>query len=365
MLLNNVGRLVTFLRLTPRPDNKYLVALSTPHGLMQHTMYNLPDPEHGYATDDNARALIVSHLWKNEDRANALLMQNLEAAYLRFLKFTQTPEGTFYCYVSFDLKKKRPGRGDWFGRSIFALAFLLFHSKKYSAASWKMLKKSLLQLYDHSFSIRTKSFIILGLYYLLKHHDKTKLMRQYEVDRIKRILRKWRDELYKLAKANCTDDWYWPENKLTYDNGKVIQAYYLIGYILEDAKMTAIAEKMLQFYIKMTFKRGYFQAPGNHGFWNKNGKRPKYDEQGVEAYSLTSALVTAYKINKHKRYLTIARDVYRWFWGKNRLTESLVHTQSGAVFDALEKDKVNDNQGAESFLALHLAYFALTHKLHL
>ena len=49
-----------------KPSNSYLIALSTPHGIMQHTLHNLPDTEHGYAVDDNARALIVEHIWKNE-----------------------------------------------------------------------------------------------------------------------------------------------------------------------------------------------------------------------------------------------------------------------------------------------------------
>lgn len=365
MLVSKLFRLPLFFNSTPRPSNGYLVALSTPHGIMQHTMYNLPDPEHGYATDDNARALIVAHLWKNEDRNTAVLMRNLEGAYLRFLKFAQHEDGTFYCYVSFDLQKKQLGTGDWFGRSLFSLAFILYDSQKYGAVSWKILKKSLLQLSGHTFSLKTTSFLIMAVYYLLKHNEKTKLLRGYEFDRLKKLLRGWRDDFYKRAKTHCTPDWFWPEDKITYDNGKVIQAYFFLGLLLDDDRMTKFAEKMLEFYIKITFKRGYFQAPGNRGFWQKNGKRPKYDEQGVEAYSITAALITAYKILENKRYLSLANETYRWFWGKNRLKKSMVDRRSGAVYDALEKEGVNDNQGAESCLSLHLAYFALTHKMHL
>src|SRR3989344_5679598 len=143
----------------PKPKSDYLIALSTPHGIMQHTMYNLPDPEHGYATDDNARALLVAHLFKHFNGKNKPVLESLETAYLRFLKFAQTPEGTFYCYVSFDLQRKQLGTGDWFGRSLFSLAFLYHYSTKYHDVSWDLLKVSLPVVEKQTFSPRTIAFL--------------------------------------------------------------------------------------------------------------------------------------------------------------------------------------------------------------
>jgi uncharacterized protein YyaL (SSP411 family) len=292
-------------------------------------------------------------------------VRNLETAYLRFLKFAQAEDGQFYCYVTFDLQKLKPGTGDWFGRAVFSLAFLTSRSQKFGPVCFRILAKSLPLYESRTFSLRTTSFLVLSLYYLFEHNKKTADFKKQEVENLKKILKKWRDNLKKQAEANCTTEWFWPEEKITYDNGKVIQAYLIIGYLLDDITMLTLGQKMLDFYIKQTFKRGYFQAPGNNGFWEKGGTRPKNDEQALEAYSLIAACVSAYKLVGNKMYYSHAKEVYKWFWGKNRLKKALVEYQSGAVYDALEKDTINNNQGAESTLSLHLAYFALTKNLHL
>lgn len=347
----------------PKPNNEYLIALSTPHGIMQHTMYNLPDPEHGYATDDNARALIVAHLWKNRDPKRRDLMRNLEIAYLRFLKFAQEKDGQFSCFVSFDLKKTGIGVGDWYGRSFFSLAFLAQRSKLFEKPAWEMLMTSLPQLFIHDFFLRTNCFLILGLHYVFKKQEIDGLLKKNQVDHLRRYLRLSKTQLDEKAAANFSKNWVWPENTITYDNGKVIQGYLILGELLDDKQLLDTGRSMLDFYLTLTFEHDYFQGPGNKGFWGKNRKKALFDEQAVEAYSLVAALVTAERIFRNKEYGRMARKTYRWFWGKNRLGKSLVAPESGAVYDGLRKDDLNTNQGAESCLSLHLAYFALTEKM--
>jgi len=349
------------LKLT-KPTNDYLIALSTPHGIMQHTMYNLPDPEHGYATDDNARALIIAHLWKNRDPKKRELMRTLEVAYLRFLKFAQEKDGRFSCYVSFDLKKTGVGVGDWYGRSFFALAFLAHKSKLFEKPAWEMLMTSLPQLFINDFSLRTHCFVILGLHYVFKKQEVEGHLKKNQADHVRRYLRLCKTQFEEKALANFSKNWDWPQDTITYDNGKVIQGYLVLGELLADKPLMEMGRRMLDFYLDVTFENGYFQAPGNKGFWHKNKKRPLYDEQCVEAYSLVSALVTADRLFKDKKYLFFAKKTYQWFWGKNRLGKSLV-TDTGAVYDGLRVEELNTNQGAESYLSLHLAYFALTEKI--
>ncbi len=349
----------------PKPKNDYLVALSTPHGIMQHTMYNLPDPEHGYATDDNARALIVAHLWKNKDVKHEEVLRSLEAGYLRMLKFAQAADGAFYCYISFDLQKKELGIGDWYGRSLFALAYLGYSSKKFEKVSWDILMKSIPLTFHNKFYIRTCAFLIMSYYYLLKKNDQSHVLKKRELDHIMKTLKNWRGQLYKKYTSENSKNWIWPEDKITYDNGKVIQAYLFLGFLLKDDEMTQIGRDMLNFYIEVTMKKGYFQGPGNRGFWEKDKKRPLYDEQAIEAYSFIAALISATDFLHDTSYLKVAETVYMWFWGKNRLGLSLIDKEGGAVFDGLRRDSINTNQGAESYLALNLAYFALTDRIHL
>lgn len=346
-----------------KPTSEHLFALSTPHGIMQHTMYNFPDPEHGYATDDNARALVVAHLWKAEHQKNEEALRNLESYFLRALKFTQDESGQFYARISFDLKKTELGTGDWFGRALFALSFLSFYSTEYSNVAMKIIFKSLSTMLNKEFSIRTTSFLILASFYFFKKNERDKIILKREKKNYYNCLKKWGIFLKKAAKENFGKNWNWPGEKITYDNGKVIQAYLILGTLLGDEALINTGKTILDFYIKETFKNGYFQAPGNRGFWEKNKKKPLYDEQAVEAYSMTAALVTAYEIFNDRKYLSLANDAYMWFWGKNRLNKSLVDTGSGAVYDGLRRENINDNQGAESYLSLNLAYFALTKKI--
>lgn len=348
----------------PRPDSNHLVSLSTPHGIMQHTMYNLPDPTHGYSSDDNSRALIAAHLWKIENPENSPLMATLESAYLRFLKFAQHEDGQFYCFVTFDLQKKELGTGDWFGRSLHALSYLGLESKKFSEVSSKLVFKSLPLLFRKEFSLRTTAFLTLATYYFLKSNERERLIRKKELDKFYASLKRWRVNLKKRADVNFSKGWLWPENKITYDNGKVIQSYLLLGVLLEDQTFVKLGQDILDFYIDQTFKKGYFQAPGNRGFWEKGIPRPLYDEQSLEAYSMTAALISAQKILHNNNYKKLAEDSYLWFWGKNRLNKTLID-KSGAVYDGLRRDDINTNQGAESYLSLCLAYFALTKKIHL
>jgi hypothetical protein len=55
-----------------------------------------------------------------------------------------------------------------------------------------------------------------------------------------------------------------------------------------------------------------------------------------------------------------ARRCFEWFLGRNDLGESLYDSGTGGCRDALHSDRVNQNQGAESSLAFHLALAEMT-----
>ena len=84
---------------------------------------------------------------------------------------------------------------------------------------------------------------------------------------------------------------------------------------------------------------------------------PLTDEQPLEAYSLITALVSAKKIDT-------ARQVYEWYFGKNRLKVVMVN-KLGGVYDGLRKNSVNPNLGAENVVGISLAYLAIKHKINL
>lgn len=370
-----------FTNSLPKPKSDYLASLSTPFGIMQHTSFNLADPHYGYAADDNARALIAANFWRSEKKK--YIFQELEERYLKFLKFLQNKDGRFWCYLTFDLKKRDIGLGDWFARTIFALSFLVANSARFDRPALSIIHRSLPILLADPKEIsylRTRAYLILAFYYLFKEHKKTKLFNRRELTQLKINLAGWGKDFQEKFDKNSSAKWAWPETCVSYDNGKLIQAYFLLGELLNRKAYIKIGEKMLKFYLENTLRNGYFQAPGNGypynidakgtgkepcSFWRKGKKMPLYDEQPLEVYSLVTALVSAAVITNDHALLNQAKTIYKWFYGKNRLNLSLVEEKSGAVHDGLRKKDLNNNTGAESYLSLNLAYFALKKRVHL
>ena len=68
-----------------------LLALTDDTGLIQHSKYSLPDPQHGYSADDNARALLLAaELYARRKERRYL---DAAARYARFLRYAQLPDG--------------------------------------------------------------------------------------------------------------------------------------------------------------------------------------------------------------------------------------------------------------------------------
>lgn len=345
------------------PHLDFLLRLTTPFGIMQHSINDIPDPWHGYATDDNARALMAVNILLKEEQEKYEGLENLKFIFIKFLRSQQTPEGKFYCYLDSDYKKSNLGTGDWYGRSMMALAHTIFLNDN-EISVYPIFEKSSNLLFSESFSLKTICFLIFSIFYLKDANERFNFIDQKDLRMFENQLMIWKDELIEKYNSNSNKGWIWPEKVMTYDNGKVIQAFLLLGILTKDEKIKRIGFDMLDFYIQITFKKDYFQFPGNNGFWTKENK-PLFDEQPIEVYSMISALVSGYLISQKAHYLDRADICYKWFWGGNRLGINMVDAKTGGVYDGLQKNSFNKNQGAEGYLSLLLAYLAITKKVHI
>ena len=84
-----------------------------------------------------------------------------------------------------------------------------------------------------------------------------------------------------------------------------------------------------------------------------------FDQQPVEAQASLSACLAACRVTSDARWLGQARACFDWFFGKNDLGLSLYDPTSGGCRDALQVDRTNQNQGAESTLAYLLSLLEL------
>jgi hypothetical protein len=172
-------------------------------------------------------------------------------------------------------------------------------------------------------------------------------------------------DLMHLWKNCATPDWPWFEPGATYDNARLSQALLLAGHAIKHAEMQDIGLKSLRWLVSIqTTPAGCFRPIGSNGFCVRGGARAHFDQQPVEAQAMISACLSAYHITCDPFWSREARRAFDWFLGRNDLSRPLYDPLTGGCADGLHPDRVNENQGAESTLAFHLALAEMTLAQH-
>ncbi|MGZ4354549.1 MAG: hypothetical protein ACXVZ4_13490, partial [Gaiellaceae bacterium] len=77
------------------------------------------------------------------------------------------------------------------------------------------------------------------------------------------------------------------------------------------------------------------------------------DEQPLDAAAFVAAELAAFAVTGDPEHALRAQSAFDWFLGRNRLRRPLYDFATGGCSDGLGEEAANDNQGAESTLALH------------
>ncbi len=320
--------------------------MSDPIGMLQHAVYCVPDRDHGYCIDDNARALMLM-----SRRGDDSQTRPLANAYAAFVQHGWNPAiGRFRNFMSFDRRwLEECGSDDSNGRTIWALGVTAARSDVRDLREWARL------LFDEAAphvaeldSARTRVFAALGAYALLDAHPGHSLALS--------LLRESGEQLIKLHEAASRDDWNWFEPGLTYDNARLPEALIRAGQTLNSPHMIEMGLSTLDWLVdRQTGPRGRFRPVGCHGFGRLYAPPLAFDQQPVEAVATIDAAAAAYEVTGDKRWSHVARHAFGWFFGDNDAGVPLADVTDGGCFDGLTATGVNRNQGAESILALHLA----------
>jgi hypothetical protein len=86
--------------------------------------------------------------------------------------------------------------------------------------------------------------------------------------------------------------------------------------------------------------------------WGPGEPRPAFDQQPIEAATLADACARAFDLTRDGRWSQAVELAAAWFFGRNDAGVSLYDEVSGGCCDGLEPHGRNENQGAESTLAL-------------
>jgi hypothetical protein len=96
---------------------------------------------------------------------------------------------------------------------------------------------------------------------------------------------------------------------------------------------------------------GHFVPIGSNGFYQRGSERARFDQQPVEAQTMASACLEAYRSTGDESWRKEARRSFEWFLGRNDLNLPVYDPTTGGCRDGLHPDRPNENQGAESTLA--------------
>jgi hypothetical protein len=320
--------------------------LSDDTGILQHASFSVPNREHGYCTDDNARALIVALLGQQLGEA-AQTLTPLAYRYLGFLQHAFNAEaGRFRNFMSFDRRwLEDVGSDDSHGRAMWGLGHAIAHATERGmvGAATRLFDRALAGAVELA-SPRSQAFSLVGIDGYLRRFPGAREVQRARTTLANRIATTWRE--------HATAEWPWLEDEVTYANGIIPQALILAGSGLDDADMVRIGLTSLRWLMQaQTDPAGHFTPIGNGGWMTRAGPRARFDQQPIEAQHMVDALLTAYKLTRERRWLDDARMCFDWFMGRNDLQQPVADPATGGCGDGLSAERVNPNQGAESTLA--------------
>ncbi|MBI2090270.1 MAG: glycosyltransferase family 4 protein [Deltaproteobacteria bacterium] len=315
-------------------------------GMLQHAIFTVPNYHEGYTTDDNARALMVSTLLEELGNGEAL---ELSSRYLAFVWYAFNSEtGRFRNFMDYQRRwLEDRGSDDSYGRALRALGTVLGRSNTpalHSMAGW-LFERALPAILQTT-SPRAWAFSLIGIHEYLQRFAGDRMAGQVREELAGRLLA--------LYQRNRSGGWRWYEEALTYCNATLPQALLMCGRSMPNKAMTEAGLESLGWLADLERAEeagGHFVPIGSNGFYQRGGKRARFDQQPVEAQAMVSACLEAARITGDKRWRKEARRAFEWFLGRNDLNLPIYDPMTGGCRDGLHPDRANENQGAESTLA--------------
>jgi len=317
------------------PPLTHLERLTTSLGIYEHALLHVPRTEHGYCVDDAARALVVLC---REPKLNEPAKRMLDL-YLEFTLTAIAEDGSCHNRMNTDgLWIDEAGKGDWWGRASWGLGFAAVHAPEFGERSaalngFRMLSKTT------SPDLRAISFAALGAGEIL--------LEQPDEAQARRILMEAEPRL----SEQISPHWFWPETRLGYSNASIAEAAILTGQALQHESVTERGLKMLEFLLSVEIRDGHF-SPTPVGGRGPGEIEIQFDQQPIEIAAIADACARAWKITGDPRWIIEIERAWGWFLGDNDVGVAMFDPSTGAGFDGLHAHGPNQNQGAESTMAM-------------
>jgi len=304
-------------------------------GLWEHAEMSTPRREHGFCTDDNARALIVV----SRDGSPFGGMTDLAATYLGFVLDSRNTTGGFH--------NRRAADGAWLdevgsddsqGRAWWALGT----AARLAPLAW--MRRAAGEAFDgcgsfESPHLRANAYATLGATEMIQANPGHAAARE--------LLSRTSGVLATAVRERIP----WPEPRLTYANARLPDALLAAGTVLRDGHLMAIGIRLLEWLVDAETDDGVFSFTASTGWELGEPRRPRFDQQPIEAWAMADAC--------HRAWSSTGDDIWRvrllaasqWFMGRNDTGMVLYDESTGGTYDGLMESAINENQGAESTLS--------------
>lgn len=331
----------------PEIDLRHLRRMTDDTGMYQHAVHHVPDANHGYCIDDNCRALIVALLYEHlfDDGACAEAVDE----YLAFVVNALNGDGRFRNFMSYDRQwLEDVGSDDSHCRAMWSLgmATRIGPTQRVRELSAMIFERGLA-------ACERFDWVHPMAYTLIALDERLGADSGYEgADHAESARQEIGARFFLRYQANAGDDWPWWTDRLTWGNAKLPHALLVTGRALGDSAMVDAALTSLRWSLdEQLADGGHFSPVGNDGWYERDGKRARFDQQAIEAQGYVQACLAAARTTGDLRWAEDAYTCFEWFTGRNDLGISLYDDETGGVFDGLHPDRANRNQGAESVLA--------------
>lgn len=316
---------------------RHISRLTDDRGIFEHAQGVHPRFSHGYCTDDNARLLVVALRHPDMDSETEILAR----VAARFLLDAQVEDGRVHNRMSFErMWTDQPSRDDCWGRAMWGFGTAV------SLSSDTELRNRCYEAFAlgnnvRSPYLRSTCFSVLGAAEVLaiEPHNKG-------------AVQMMKDASACFARLpDGSDGWLWPEPRLTYANAVIPDAMIACGAALRDEALLNRGIRLLEWLVQHQIEDDHLsvtpvggRGPGDIG--------PMFDQQPIEVSTLADASRRASLLTDDDKWSDVVDLAVTWFMGNNDSAESMIDLESGGGFDGLHIEGVNENQGAESTLAM-------------
>jgi hypothetical protein len=154
-----------------------------------------------------------------------------------------------------------------------------------------------------------------------------------------------------IGRPTGSASWPWPESRLTYANAVFPEVLMAAGEHLHDSRALDDGLALLGWLLDL-------ETIGSHlsvtpvGGWALGEPRPGFDQQPIEVAALADACARAFRLTGDRRWAQAVERAVGWFLGDNDAGTPLYDPVTGGGCDGLHVNGRNENQGAESTLAM-------------